>query len=42
MTTDNINFKHFLNYTWLSEPIPEYIPNDEELFGDYLAKYGRN
>ena len=42
MTSDNINFKHFLNYTWLSEPIPEYIPSDEELFGDYLAKYGRD
>ena len=42
MTTDNINYEHFLNYTWLSEPIPEYIPSDEELFGDYLAKYGRD
>ena len=42
MTSDNINFKHFLNYTWLSEPIPEHIPSDEELFGDYLAKYGRD
>jgi len=42
MTSDNINYKHFLNYTWLSEPIPEQIPSDEELFGDYLAKYGRD
>jgi sulfoacetaldehyde dehydrogenase len=42
MTSDNINFEHFLNYTWLSEPIPEYIPTDEELFGDYLSKYGRD
>ena len=42
MTSDNINFKHFLNYTWLSEPIPENIPSDEELFGDYLNKYGRD
>jgi sulfoacetaldehyde dehydrogenase len=42
MTSDNINFEHFLNYTWLSEPIPEYIPTDEELFGDYLNKYGRD
>ncbi len=42
MTSDNINFKHFLNYTWLSEPIPEHIPTDEDLFGDYLAKYGRD
>jgi sulfoacetaldehyde dehydrogenase len=42
MTTDNLNWKHFLNYTWLSDPIPEHIPSDEELFGDYLAKYGRD
>jgi len=42
MTTDNINWKHFLNYTWLSEPIGEHVPTDEELFGDYLAKFGRD
>jgi sulfoacetaldehyde dehydrogenase len=42
MTSDNINWRHFLNYTWLSEPIPEHIPTDEELFGDYLAKWGRD
>ncbi len=42
MTTDNINWKHFLNYTWLSTPIPEHIPTDEELFGDYLKKWGRD
>jgi sulfoacetaldehyde dehydrogenase len=42
MTSDNINWKHFLNYTWLSEPIPERIPSDEELFGAYLKKWGRD
>jgi sulfoacetaldehyde dehydrogenase len=42
MTSDNINWRHFLNYTWLSEPIPEQIPSDEELFGDYLKKWGRD
>ncbi|MBM3791301.1 MAG: aldehyde dehydrogenase family protein [Acidobacteria bacterium] len=42
MTSENINWKHFLNYTWLSEPIPEYVPTDEDLFGDYLAKWGRD
>ena len=42
MTSENINWKHFLNYTWLSEPIPEHIPTDEELFGDYLKKWGRD
>jgi sulfoacetaldehyde dehydrogenase len=41
MTSENVNWKHFLNYTWLSEPFPEYVPNDEDLFGDYLAKWGR-
>jgi sulfoacetaldehyde dehydrogenase len=40
MTAENVYWKHFLNYTLLSEPIPEYVPNDEDLFGDYLAKWG--
>lgn len=40
MTSENVNWKHFLNYTWLSEPIPEHVPTDEELFGEYLAKWG--
>ena len=42
MTSDNLNWKHFLNYTWLSDPIPEHIPSDEELFGEYLKKWGRD
>jgi len=41
MTSDNINWRHFLNYTRLSVPIPERIPTDDELFGDYLKKWGR-
>jgi sulfoacetaldehyde dehydrogenase len=42
MTSENVNWKHFLNYTWLSESILEHVPTDEELFGDYLAKWGRD
>jgi len=42
MTSDNINWRHFLNYTWLTVPVEEYIPTDEELFGDYLKKWGRD
>jgi sulfoacetaldehyde dehydrogenase len=42
MTSDNINYKHFLNYTWLSVPVEEYEPTDEEIFGDYLKKWGRD
>lgn len=41
MTSENINYRNFLNYTWLSVPIEESFPSDEELFGDYLAKWGR-
>jgi len=42
MTSENINWRHFLNYTILSTPIPEHVPGDEELFGDYLRKWGRD
>ncbi len=39
MTSDNINWRHFLNYTYLSVPVEEYIPTDEEVFGDYLKMW---
>jgi sulfoacetaldehyde dehydrogenase len=42
MTSDNIDWRHFLNYTWLSLPVPEYISSDEELFGNYLNQYGKD
>ncbi|MBA7695975.1 Sulfoacetaldehyde dehydrogenase (acylating) [subsurface metagenome] len=41
ITSDNINWKHMLNYTWVSTRVAEYIPTDEELFGDYLKRWGR-
>ena len=41
MTSENVNWKQFLNYTWLSEPFPEYVPTDDDLFGDYFAKWGK-
>ena len=42
MTTDNINWRHFLNYTYLSVPTEEYVPGDEDIFGEYLKKWGRD
>ena len=39
MTSDNLNYRHFLNYTWLSDQIPERVPTDEELFGEYLKRW---
>jgi sulfoacetaldehyde dehydrogenase len=42
ISSDNINYRHFLNYTWLSTPIPEKIPTDDEIFGKYFEKWGRD
>ena len=39
ITTENINYKHFLNVTWLSEYMEPVRPTDEEIFGDYFKKY---
>ena len=41
ITTENISCKHFINVTWLSEPIPVNRPSDDSVWGDYFAKYGR-
>jgi len=38
ITTENINYKHFLNVTWLSEYFEPQRPTDEEIFGSYLKK----
>jgi sulfoacetaldehyde dehydrogenase len=39
IVSENVNWKQFLNYTLLAIPKEEYIPTDEEIFGDYLEKY---
>ena len=38
----NINWENFLNYTLLSIPKEEFIPGEEDLCADYLAKWGRD
>lgn len=35
ITNENVSLKHFLNYTWVSRPIKEDRPSEEELFGKY-------
>jgi len=42
MTSENINWKQFLNYTWLSIPTEECVPTDDEIFGSYFEKWGRD
>jgi sulfoacetaldehyde dehydrogenase len=36
ITNENIGVKHFMNVTWVSRPIPEDKPTDEEVFGRFL------
>lgn len=38
--SDNLNYKHYLNITRVVHRLPERIPSEEEIFGDYLRKYG--
>ena len=35
-SSENITWKHMINTTWVSSPIPVVIPTDEELFGDLM------
>jgi len=35
-TSDNVTWKHFVNYTVVSRPIEAVIPSDEELFPEYI------
>jgi sulfoacetaldehyde dehydrogenase len=35
ITNENIHLKHFMNVTWVSRPIPEDRPSDQELFGEF-------
>lgn len=37
ITNENIHLKHYLNVTWVSRPIPEDRPTEEELFGEFYG-----
>jgi len=35
ITNENISLKHYMNVTWVSRPIPEDRPAEQELFGEF-------
>ena len=37
VTNENISLKHYMNVTWVSRPIPEDRPTDQELFGEFFG-----
>lgn len=41
ITTENINWKHFLNITWVSKPIDPVKPSEEEIFNNVWKKFGK-
>ncbi|WP_171182363.1 aldehyde dehydrogenase family protein [Ruegeria sp. HKCCD8929] len=38
ITNENVSLKHFMNYTWVSRPIPEDRPSEVELFGEFYGQ----
>ncbi len=40
--SENLNYRHFINITHLSTVIAEDQPTEQQLFGDFHAKYGRD
>ncbi|MCF8107047.1 MAG: aldehyde dehydrogenase family protein [Desulfohalobiaceae bacterium] len=42
ISSENINWRQFLNFTRLAVPIPENMPTEEMLFRDHIKKWGRD
>jgi len=40
-SSENMNWRHLLNYTWVSEVISRRRPDADELFRDHWAQYGK-
>jgi sulfoacetaldehyde dehydrogenase len=41
IVSENITWKHMVNYTWVSSPIPENKPDENALFKSHWDKYGK-
>lgn len=39
ITTENIHWKHFINVTWVSEPVTPTRPTDDEVWGNFWTRY---
>ncbi len=37
ITSENIHLKHYMNVTWVSRPIAEDRPSEQELFGEFFG-----
>jgi sulfoacetaldehyde dehydrogenase len=41
ITSENISWKHFLNTTWVSKPIPPVVPDENRIFGECWKVLGK-
>lgn len=41
ISSDNITWKHMVNYTWVSEPIEANNPDEDRIFNSLWDKYGK-
>jgi sulfoacetaldehyde dehydrogenase len=37
ITSENIALRHYMNVTWVSRPIAEDRPSEQELFGEFYG-----
>ncbi len=38
--SDNMNYRHYLNITRVSTPIPEQVPTERDIFGRFFDRFG--
>ena len=38
--SENMNYRHYLNITRVSRPIPEQVPSESDIFGEFFARHG--
>jgi len=38
IVSENIHLKHYMNTTWVARPLPEDMPSNEELFGEFAVE----
>jgi sulfoacetaldehyde dehydrogenase len=41
ITNENVHWKHFMNVTWVSKPIPPVVPDENVIFGEHWKKHGK-
>lgn len=40
-TTENVHWKHFINVTWVNEPVEAWTFSDEDMWGNFWKKHGK-